>query len=409
MENKNNYKQINYVILGAGPAGLSFANRLAQLGEDSFIVLEKESEAGGLCRSEIVDGSPLDIGGGHFLDVKRNSVLDFIFKFLPKEEWNEFNRVSKIKFHNMEIDYPFESNLWQLPEEFQKEFLESISKAGCNTNKPIPQKFKEWISWKLGDKIAEEYMFPYNKKIWSINLDRLGTYWLYKLPSVSYEETLLSCRQKRAVGKIPAHDRFIYPKKGGYGIIWKLMSNKIKDKILFNEPLRKIDINNLVVNNKFQAKTIITTIPWTEFLDTTNLSEDIKELINKLEYTSIKITYYQKSLLTDAYWTYIPEENISYHRIVHRNNFCPGSKGHWTETNTKRAEETSNWSHINKYAYPLNTIEKPQTIKSVLEWGANKKIYGLGRWGEWEHMNSDVAVEHGINLADNLFNKNNLQ
>jgi len=26
-------------------------------------------------------------------------------------------------------------------------------------------------------------------------------------------------------------------------------------------------------------------------------------------------------------------------------------------------------------------------------------IFGLGRWGEWEHMNSDVVIEHGIKLA----------
>ena len=53
---------MRYLVLGAGPAGLSFANSLLQKGEDSFLVLESESEAGGLCRSMDVDGSPLDIG-----------------------------------------------------------------------------------------------------------------------------------------------------------------------------------------------------------------------------------------------------------------------------------------------------------------------------------------------------------
>ena len=47
---------MKYLILGAGPAGLSFANGLKQSGENDFIVLEKESEAGGLCRSKNVDG-----------------------------------------------------------------------------------------------------------------------------------------------------------------------------------------------------------------------------------------------------------------------------------------------------------------------------------------------------------------
>ena len=74
-----------YLILGAGPAGLSFANRIMQLGENDFVVLEKEQEPGGLCRSKDVDGAALDIGGGHFLDVRRKEVNDFLFEFMPEE------------------------------------------------------------------------------------------------------------------------------------------------------------------------------------------------------------------------------------------------------------------------------------------------------------------------------------
>lgn len=51
---------IKYLILGAGPSGLSFAHTLKSLGEESFIIIEKEPIAGGLCRSEEVDGGPVD-------------------------------------------------------------------------------------------------------------------------------------------------------------------------------------------------------------------------------------------------------------------------------------------------------------------------------------------------------------
>lgn len=87
--------KVKFCILGAGPSGLTIANKLLERGIDSFVVLEKEP--GGLCRSEIVDGAHLDIGGGHFLDVNRKNVLNFIFKFMPIEEWNQFDRISKIK------------------------------------------------------------------------------------------------------------------------------------------------------------------------------------------------------------------------------------------------------------------------------------------------------------------------
>ncbi len=64
---------MKYLILGAGPAGLTVANKLLQYGIKSFLVLERESEAGGLCRSTEVDNSPFDVGGGHFLDVRRKT------------------------------------------------------------------------------------------------------------------------------------------------------------------------------------------------------------------------------------------------------------------------------------------------------------------------------------------------
>lgn len=61
-----------------------------QLEETSFIILEKENEVGGLCRSSIVDGYPLDLGGGHFLDAANKKACNFLFKFLEESEWNFF-------------------------------------------------------------------------------------------------------------------------------------------------------------------------------------------------------------------------------------------------------------------------------------------------------------------------------
>ena len=155
---------MKYLILGAGPAGLAFACQLKRTGENDFIILEKEKEAGGLCRSVEVDGSPIDIGGGHFLDVRRPKVNELLFSYMPEEEWKLFDRDSRIDMQKSVISPPFEANIWQLPLEEQVEYLESISKAGCNNGVPIPDRFVDWICWKLGEKIASDYMLPYNKK-----------------------------------------------------------------------------------------------------------------------------------------------------------------------------------------------------------------------------------------------------
>jgi protoporphyrinogen oxidase len=391
-----------YIILGAGPSGLSFAHTLKTLGEDSFLVIEKEAVAGGLCRSEVVDGAHLDIGGGHFLDVKRKEVLDFLFRFMPRSEWLEHKRISRIKIRGREVDYPLEANLWQLPTRDQVDFLESVARAGCVRGGPMPESFEDWIFWKLGKCIAEEYMLPYNRKIWSINLNDLGTYWLHKLPDVSFRETLQSCMERKPSGSIPAHETFLYPKDHGYGEVWRRMGEALGDHLLTSTPVTNINVAKKVVNGMFKAETIVTTIPWTHWLHHSGLPESVKTCILKLHYAAIDVNYVADTLPTDSHWIYEPDERLAYHRILCRSNFCAGSKGYWTETNSKRADKKSGWSYHNEFAYPLNTLDKPAAINDICRWAEQNRIISLGRWGTWEHMNSDVAVSMGIAAAEKV-------
>lgn len=394
--------KVKYLILGAGPTGLSIAHTLAALGEDSFLVLEKEETAGGLCRSFNVDGHPLDIGGGHFLDVKKRDVLDFLFRFLPKSEWQEYQRISRIRIRGNELDYPLEANLWQMPVVDQLDFLESIAQAGCVSGTPMPEAFDDWIVWKLGKRIAEEYMLPYNRKIWSTDLSRLGTYWLYKLPDVSFRETLQSCLEAKATGTLPAHATFLYPRSHGYGEVWKRMGEALGYRLKPCTPVTSIDISKRVVNGEFQAETIISTIPWTLWTAVSDLPSAVSTRISSLRNASIDIDYHPETMPTDAHWLYEPDEGLSYHRILYRSNFCDGSRGYWTETNSARAAACGKWTYRNEYAYPVNTIGKPEAIAEILSWAEEHGIVGAGRWGTWEHMNSDMAVAHGMATARKL-------
>ena len=121
--------ETKYLILGAGPAGLTVANKLFQSNCTDFLVLEKESTVGGLCRSEIVDGSPFDIGGGHFLDTVRPEVTEFLFNFMPEEEWNTYDRNTGMWVNGQYIGYPIEANIWQFDINTQVEYLKSIAVA----------------------------------------------------------------------------------------------------------------------------------------------------------------------------------------------------------------------------------------------------------------------------------------
>lgn len=402
---------MKFLILGAGPAGLTFANKLLQNGEKDFLVLESENIAGGLCRSVEVDGAPFDIGGGHFLDVRQPHINEFLFQFMPEEEWKLYNRKTTLLINGNIIGQPIEANIWQMNLEEQVEYLKSIAVAGCNLGKPMPDRFVDWIYWKLGKKIAEDYMIPYNQKIFGKELNQLGTYWLKKLPNVSFEETLLSCLTKKAYGQDPGHTQFYYPKKYGYGELWLRMSKTLNGYIQYGKKIQKINFTTKMVttsnNEKYHAKVIITTIPWMEFKQIIGMPEDIQKSISELKFSSIQTEYQPKCLNTDSQWVYYPDLTLPYHRILVRHNFCPNSRGYWTETNTERIltkknSNNNNYKYINKYAYPLNTTRKPEIMMQLLEWSRKQGVYGLGRWGEHSHYNSDVTVNLAINLFEEI-------
>lgn len=395
---------MKYLILGAGPSGLTLANKLIELGKDDVLVLERESEAGGLCRSKEVGGSPFDIGGGHFLDVRNKDVLDFVFSFMPEAEWDRYERDSRIVVNGNTIGSPIEANIWQMKMEDQVEYLKAIAIAGCNLGTEMPEKFTDWIYWKLGKKIAEDYMIPYNQKMFGEDLDSLGTYWLNKLPNVSFDETLISCLERKAYGTQPGHANFYYPKKYGYGEVFLRMAEKLSGKIVYNEPVKKLDIDNKCVNDKYEADVIINTAPWKSFEEITGLPENLKSNINDIKYSSIVTEYMPENLDTKAQWIYYPDPELSYHRILVRHNFCPNSNGYWTETNLTRFDESKehNDYFVMDYAYPLNTIGKQEKMQELLSYTKEKSVYGLGRWGEWQHYNSDVVMDLALKMAKNL-------
>ena len=183
----------DYIIIGAGVTGITLCKRLRQKGFNKILILEKESECGGLCRTKIINGHTLDIGGGHFYNSKFEDVNDLIFGLMPESDFKYYHRVSKIEIGDETIDYPLESNVWQLNRSKQIEYLISIIRNGESAGKPEPNNYEEWVRWKLGDKVCDEYMIPYNKKLWGVEPKEMDVDWLYKIPRVNVEEVLNYC------------------------------------------------------------------------------------------------------------------------------------------------------------------------------------------------------------------------
>ncbi|MGH7504654.1 MAG: hypothetical protein ACRELX_03345, partial [Longimicrobiales bacterium] len=55
-----------------------------------------------------------------------------------------------------------------------------------------------------------------------------------------------------------------------------------------------------------------------------------------------------------------------------------------------------------KYAYPVYTHARPAQLAGIRAWLAEHHIYPLGRFGDWEYVNSDKCVDKGLRLGSEL-------
>lgn len=407
----------DFIIIGAGITGITLCKLLKEKGFEKVLVLEAENEAGGLCRTKEIEGHVLDIGGGHFFHTKHQEIFDLVFKYLPKDQFNYISRVSKIELDNQTIDYPVESNLWQLDIEKQLDYLISVVRNGESSGAHEPKNYEEWIRWKLGDKICDEYMIPYNQKLWGVSPVEMDVDWLYKIPRVNVREVLkYSLEKQQDKNKFPAHINFYYPKKGGFQKVFDALYEDEKTNVILNCRVSKLkhqSDNTWLVNDKFRSKFVINTTPWNDLFDALGSPEELKDSFGRIQYNRIVVSLYEKSIDVDWHWRYIPDINKPYHREFYIPNFAFDSKpnGIYVETNVKRFSQTevvSGAKHIASYetaaAYPIPVIGHASAIQKILDFYRPKNLFGVGRWGQHQYQNADVSMFNALKFVNDFIN-----
>ena len=404
------------VIIGAGISGVSFARMLQLSGFDDFVVLEAHEQPGGLCRSERIDGHMLDVGGGHFLCTRYPAVYDFIFSHIGKSDFHEFGRRSKVLVRGSYVDYPLEYNLWQLPERACQESLSALLAAAAEPDGTAPRNFEAWTRHRLGERIAEDYMLPYNQKIWGVPASQLDIDWLHKVPPVDVSAIEASCRHRRAPeGVMPSHARFYYPKSGGFQAIFDAICKPVRDHILTNSRVVKLrrTSKGWAVNGQIEAKTVVNTAPWPLLAKALADEVPVDRALSKLAAASIVVSLWRRAYDHDWHWLYDPRLDVEEHRQFFIGNFALDSRadGVYTETNARRwpgpggqwsTSETPIYENMNEYAYPIPLLGSSTVVAGLHEHLARQGLIGLGRWGQWQYFNADVCILESMKLARSL-------
>ncbi|MFC1590045.1 protoporphyrinogen/coproporphyrinogen oxidase [Candidatus Omnitrophota bacterium] len=425
-------------LLGAGFTGLELGRKLKEAKKD-FIILEKESQIGGICRTNRTGRFFWDFAV-HAIYSRSEDAMNYFYS-LPLDYQHSDRNVKIFHSGNSKkiyiLEYPFEIGVKDLPGKDKLECIQGYVAARMKKNKNYSN-LKEWIDNRLGSGIAKHFMDPYNKKIWNCDLSKISD----KLVSIKIEpasiiEFISSIIGKRTVGRA-YQAKFIYPKQG----IQKLTdftAKDIMDKIYLNSGVEKLNrCNNkwniITSNGIHEAEAIISTIPLVHLLKIIDI-EGIKKEYDVFNWNNTFFVMvglkkgHDFRLINNCHWVFFKENEIFY-RITLMHNFSsefpPALIAEVTQkgdvlnmsenkitdrvikdlvrlgiVKKRQIEETD--IKLSHYTYPIPTVGLENVKKILRDELAKHNIFLLGRNGYWEYINMDGVVLSVQNfLAKNL-------
>ncbi|HXS37269.1 MAG TPA: FAD-dependent oxidoreductase [Flavipsychrobacter sp.] len=438
-----------YVIIGAGPTGLGAACRLNELGINDFIILEKDTKAGGLSSSFVDDsGFTWDIGG-HVQFSHYKYFDDLMIKALGKEGWLNHQRESWVWIRDRFVPYPFQNNIRHLPKEEMWKCLQGIIQEYKSPTQAKPANFKEWIYATLGAGIAEVFMVPYNFKVWAYPPETMNYTWIGERVAVTdlerVSKNILFDLEDISWGP---NSTFQFPKYGGTGAIWLSVADIIgPDKFHFNTTVNSIDNHKKIIhcadNTEYTYDAIINTMPLDILVNSLHhISDEYKELVKLLKHSSTHIIGVglkgkPKENLKTKCWMYFPESNCPFYRVTVFSNYSPNNvpdiSQHWSlmaevseshykavnpitiveETiqgmlNTRliqsRDEIISTCYKSLEYGYPTPSLERDKALTKVIPELDKQHIYSRGRFGAWKYevSNQDHSLMQGVEIINKL-------
>ncbi len=415
--------KVKYLILGAGISGLSFAN---YLDSKDYIILEKENEPGGLCRTHKIDEYVWDYAG-HFFHFKNEDSKNFFKPTLNNEKCVEQIKTTKIYFKNNYIDYPFQKNIHQLEKE---DFIDCLYYLFFKNEKEDYSSFKDMLFGKFGKGICERFLIPYNEKLYACDLDYLDKDAMGRFfPYANIEDIIKNMKNK---SNSSYNDTFIYPINGAQTVISYLMSKLEKSNVHLNEEVIDIDVTNKIVKTKnetYKFEYLINSIPFNIFNKLCN-GEELELSWNRV--LVFNIGFDLPAIDKTIHWIYFPEKEYNFYRVGFYNNILKKEKlsiyveigfnkdepinideqYQKTLENLKKCGIIENHKVVAKEsilmdpAYVHISNKSNEDVSKVIEKLSQNNVYTIGRYGSWTYSSMEDCYMQAKNLAYTIGKEN---
>lgn len=204
-------------VLGAGPAGIGAAHRLAADDHD-VVVLERAGQVGGTAGSFDLAGTRVDYGSHRLHPSTDPAILSELRRLLGSDLQRRF-RNGRIRLLDQWIAFPLLPGdlVRRLPAKFA--LGAAIDAALAPTRKARQDTFADVLYAQLGPTLCEQFYFPYARKLWGLEPEQLSGVQARRRVSADSPAKLLRRVAQGARGR----QIFWYPRRG-YGQLWERLA-----------------------------------------------------------------------------------------------------------------------------------------------------------------------------------------
>lgn len=369
-------KKYDYVIVGAGLFGATFAYEMAKENK-TCLVIDRRNHIGGNIYCEEINGINVHKYGAHIFHTKNKKIWEYVNQFV---EFNNYVNSPIANFNGELYNMPFNMNtftkLWGIvtPEEAK----EKIEEQKQVLNGKEPSNLEEQAISLVGEDIYKKLVKEYTEKQWGRDCKDLPAFIIKRLPvRFTFDNNYFN-------------DRYQGIPIGGY--------NKIIEKMLENADI-ELGVDYLKDKEKYDSMA-------EKILFTGMIDEFYNYKLGTLEYRSLR---FEQEILEDvdnyqgvAVMNFTSKKE-AYTRIIEHKHFefndCKGT------VITK--EYPSTWKIGDEAYYPVNDDKNMNLYNQYKELVDKEEniIFG-GRLGQYKYYDMDKIIEEALNLVEKVKKKN---
>ncbi|MEJ7625712.1 MAG: UDP-galactopyranose mutase [Ferruginibacter sp.] len=366
-------KEYDYLIVGAGLFGATFAHQALQKGK-KCLVIDKRNHAGGniFCRNE--NGINVHVYGAHIFHTNDKHIWDFVNSFV---EFNRYTNSPVANYQGELYNLPFNMNtfykLWKVktPEEAQKKINEQI--ASLNIKEPA--NLEEQALTLVGTDIYEKLIKGYTEKQWGRKATELPAFIIKRLPvRFTFDNNYFN-------------DKYQGIPTGGYNKITEGLLQGIEVKLNTDYFEQKDHFNSL-------AEKIVYTGPIDEYFG--NCFGELEYRSLRFEHEHLEMENYQGNAVVNY-----TEAAIPYTRIIEHKHFEFGTQ----PTTIITKEYSAEWKKGMEPYYPVNDETNTLRFKKyqVMAQEESSVIFG-GRLAEYKYYDMHQVIGSALAKAKKELN-----